>query len=93
MKFSHTKAGNTMDSKQSQANRPKSLYQKIGEETNGDVINSQENLHVDLHRRRHAINITSNPGYRVSFTLPRLLVFWAFDWDKKAFLISWYKLS
>lgn len=54
-----------MDSKQSQANRPKSLCQKIGEETE-DVITSQENLHVDLQRRRHAINITSNPGYRVS---------------------------
>jgi hypothetical protein len=36
------------------------------EETN-DVITSQENLNVDLHRRRHAINITNNPGYRVSF--------------------------
>lgn len=59
-------AGNTMDSKQSQAIRPKSLCQKIGEEAD-DVITSQENLHVDLHRRRHAINITSNPGYRVSF--------------------------
>lgn len=64
---SHTQAGNTLDSKQSQANRPKSLCQKIGEEANGDVISSQENLHVDLNRRRHAINITSNPGYRVSF--------------------------
>lgn len=54
-----------MDSKQSQANRPKSLCQKIGEEAD-DVITSQENLNVDLHRRRHAINITNNPGYRVS---------------------------
>jgi hypothetical protein len=55
----------TCDSKQSQANRPKSLCQKIGEEPD-DIISSQENLHVDLHKRRHAINITSNPGYRVS---------------------------
>lgn len=55
-----------MDSKQSQANRPKSSCQKIGEEEVDDVITSQENLHVDLHRRRHAINITNNPGYRVS---------------------------
>lgn len=70
--YSHTQAGNTLDSKQSQVNRPKSLCQKIGEETN-DVITSQENLNVDLHRRRHAINITSNPGYRVGF-VPRLLV-------------------
>jgi hypothetical protein len=54
-----------MDSKQSQANRPKSLCQKIGEEAD-DIIASQENLNVDLHRRRHAINITNNPGYRVS---------------------------
>lgn len=54
-----------MDSKQSQANRPKSLCKKIGEEGE-DVITSQENLHVDLQRRRHAINITNNPGYRVS---------------------------
>lgn len=54
-----------MDSKQSQANRPKSLCQKIGEEST-DVITSQENLHLDLQRRRHAINITNNPGYRVS---------------------------
>ena len=60
-----TQAGNTLDSKQSQANRPKSLCQKMVEETN-DVITSQENLHVDLQRRRHAINITNNPGYRVS---------------------------
>lgn len=58
-------AGKTLDSKQSQANRPKSLCKKIGEEAD-DVITSQENLHVDLHRRRHAINITSNPCYRVS---------------------------
>lgn len=57
-------AGNTMDSKQSQATRPKSLFQNIGEETD-DVITSQENLNLDLHRRRHAINITNNPGYRV----------------------------
>lgn len=56
-----------MDSKQSQANRPKSLCKKIGEEVE-DVITSQENLHVDLQRRRHAINITNNPGYRVSIT-------------------------
>lgn len=55
-----------MDSKQSQAIRPKSLCQKIGEEEVDDVITSQENLNVDLHRRRHAINITNNPGYRVS---------------------------
>ncbi|CRK92527.1 CLUMA_CG006106, isoform A [Clunio marinus] len=55
----------TMDSMQSQANRPKSLCKKIGEEAD-DVITSQENLHVDLHKRRHAINITNNPGYRVS---------------------------
>lgn len=58
-------AGNTLDSKQSHANRPKSLCRKIGEESE-EVISSQENLHLDLHRRRHAINITSNPGYRVS---------------------------
>lgn len=54
-----------MDSKQSQANRPKSLCKKIGEEPD-DIIASQENLNIDLHRRRHAINITNNPGYRVS---------------------------
>ena len=41
------------------------MCQKIGEET-GDVITSQEKLNVDLQRRRHAINITNNPGYRVS---------------------------
>jgi hypothetical protein len=57
-----------MDSKQSQANRPKSVCQKIGEETD-DVITSRENLNVDLHRRRHAINITNNPGYRVSIAI------------------------
>ena len=55
-----------MDSKQSQANRPKTLCKKIGEEAD-DVISSREDLQIDLHRRRHAINITSNPGYRVSF--------------------------
>jgi hypothetical protein len=55
----------TCDSKLSQANRPKNLCQKIGEEPD-DIISSQESLHVDLHKRRHAINITNNPGYRVS---------------------------
>jgi hypothetical protein len=54
-----------MESKHSQANRPKSMCQKIGEEED-EVITSQENLSIDLHRRRHAINITNNPGYRVS---------------------------
>ncbi|XP_070498804.1 uncharacterized protein Rgk2 isoform X2 [Chironomus tepperi] len=53
----------TMESKHSQANRPKSMCQKIGEEDD-EVITSQENLSLDLHRRRHAINITNNPGYR-----------------------------
>lgn len=53
-----------MESKHSQANRPKSMCQKIGEEDD-EVITSQENLSIDLHRRRHAINITNNPGYRV----------------------------
>ena len=53
-----------MESKHSQANRPKSMCQKIGEEDD-EVITSQENLSLDLHRRRHAINITNNPGYRV----------------------------
>ncbi|KAG5682220.1 hypothetical protein PVAND_011586 [Polypedilum vanderplanki] len=55
-----TASCNTMESK---PNRPKSLCQKIGEETD-EVITSQENLFIDLQRRRHAINITSNPGYR-----------------------------
>jgi len=40
------------------------MCQKIGEEDD-EVITSQENLSIDLHRRRHAINITNNPGYRV----------------------------
>ena len=58
-----------MESKHSQANnRPKSMCQKIGEEDD-EVITSQENLSVDLHRRRHAINITNNPGYRVGESL------------------------
>lgn len=64
VEYFQPQAGNTMDSKQSQANRPKNLFQKIGEEPD-DVITSQENLNLDLHRRRHAINITNNPGYRV----------------------------
>lgn len=50
-----------MESKQSQA-RPKSLYAKIAED---DVSNSQENISMNLNRRRHAINITNNPGYKV----------------------------
>lgn len=57
-----------MESKQSQASRPKSLCQKIGEEeSDDDEITSQENVSIDLNRRRHAINITDNPGYRVRF--------------------------
>lgn len=63
-----------MESKQSQALRPKSLCQKIGEEEADDVITSKENLHVDLHRRRHAINITNNPGYRVSLSFTLKLI-------------------
>jgi hypothetical protein len=57
-----TQAGSTKDS---QATRPKNLCQKIGEENDDDVITSHENLAIDLRRRRHAINITNNPGYRV----------------------------
>lgn len=54
------------DSKQSQANRPKSICQKVIGEEPDDLISSRENLHIDLQKRRHAINITNNPGYRVS---------------------------
>lgn len=66
------KAGNTLDSKHSKTKPQKSVCHKIGEEAD-DVITSQENLNLDLNRRRHAINITNNPGYckpsgyRVSF--------------------------
>jgi hypothetical protein len=58
----------TLESKQSQ-NRPKNLCDKIGEEDDGEIVisSSQENIAADLYRgRRHAINITNNPGYRVS---------------------------
>lgn len=62
---SHCK-DNTMESKQTQSNRPKSVCNKIGEEHEDDLITSQEKLNIGLQRRRHAINITNNPGYHVT---------------------------
>lgn len=56
---------NTIESMQTQAHlRPKSLSTKMAD--NNDDINSQENISLNLHQRRHAINITSNPCYKVS---------------------------
>lgn len=69
---SHLIIGNTIESMQTQTHlRPKSLSTKItagggiAADNNDDMMNSQENISLNLHQRRHAINITNNPGYKV----------------------------
>lgn len=61
--------GSNTTMQQTQAHlRPKSLSTKMADNNNDD-INSQENISLNLHQRRHAINITSNPCYKVRMIL------------------------
>lgn len=71
MPLIYVKGNTTMETKQSQA-RPKSLYTKIAEH---EISNSEENISMNLNRRRHAINITNNPGYKVRYALHNLNVY------------------
>lgn len=55
-----------MESKQSKMlSRSKNMCNKVIEEPETQITTSQENLSIGLQKRRHAINITSNPGYNV----------------------------
>ena len=64
--MSNNTKGNTMESKQSKMlSRTKNMCNKVIEEPETHVTTSQENLSIGLQKRRHAINITSNPGYNV----------------------------
>lgn len=55
-----------MESKQSKMlNRSKNICNKVIEELETQITTSQENLNIGLQKRRHAINITSNPSYQV----------------------------
>lgn len=67
--------GNTMESKHSNETHPE-LYDVIKKDS--EEMESTENIYTNLRNRRCAVNITSNPVYRVSsflYTIIQLVVF------------------